>query len=114
MKVVVGRIISLLAVLLLASGYYFAATNTTEKVYTKKDFKVQLTKLVDTQDEFSSLEEEEEEENFNADFSDTYWLEESPIYFIPVYYKSFRHIYKSQCNSNIRVPLWLKNRSIII
>ena len=114
MKVVVGRIISLLAVLLLASSYYFAATNTTEKVYTKKDFKVQLSKIVDTQDEFSSLEEEEEEENLNLDFSDSYWLEENSAYFIPVFYKSFRHIYKSDLNLNVHVPLWLRNRSIII
>ena len=115
MKIVVGRIISLLAVILLASGYYFAATTTTEKVYNKNNFKVQLTKLVDSQDEFSSLEEEEEEEeDYNADFSDSYWLEVKPTHFILVFYKSFRNIHKSQCNAKTCVPIWLKNRSIII
>lgn len=115
MKIVVGRIISLLAVILLASGYYFAATTTTEKVFNKNNFKVHLTKLVDAQDEFSSLEEEEEEEeDFNADFSDSYWLEVKHTHFIFVFYKSFRNIYKSQCDAKISIPLWLKNRSIII
>ena len=116
MKIALGRIISMLAVILLASGYYFSATHFVSSEFPKDKDKVQLNKLVETQDELSSIqgEEEEEEEDFNTDFSETHYLVDQQTDLIPVLYKSFRHIYKSQRDLYCSVPLWLKNRSIII
>jgi hypothetical protein len=115
MKIALGRIISMLAVFLLASGYYFSATHFASSEFHKHKDGLQLNKLVDTQDELSSVQgEEEEEEDFNSDISDSHYYTDKQTDLIPVQYKSFRHIYKSQRSSYISVPLWLKNRSIII
>jgi hypothetical protein len=115
MKIALGRIISMLAVILLASGYYFSATHFVSSEFHKEKDKVQLTKLVEAQDELSSIQgEEEEEEDFNSDITDPHYLVDQQTDLIPVLHKSFRHIYKSQRDLYCSVPLWLKNRSIII
>ncbi len=105
----------MLAVFLLVSGYYFSATHFLSSKFHKNKDGVQLNKLVDMHDELSSVQgEEEEEEDFNSDISDSHYYTGKLTDLISVQYKSFRHIYKSQCNSYTSVPLWLKNRSIII
>ncbi len=116
MKIVIGRLINMLAVLILLFGHISAANATTYN-FKKTDKTLKFSKLNLSDDESSFLEdeeEEEEEEDFHSHFYDIH-LENSVVQeFLSkkVYVNS---VYKHLKNeNNTSLPLWLEVRHILI
>lgn len=114
MKIVIGRIINMLAVLILLFGHISAAYATTNN-FKKTDKTLKFSVLDFNDGENSFLEdEEEEEEEFHSLFYDFY-LEKSAVHkFLSkkVYVKSaYKHL-KNENNTSL--PLWLEVRHILI
>ena len=114
MKIVVGRIINMLAVLILLLGHVSAANASTFKP-TKSDKSLKFYKLDLVDDVNSFLEEEEEEEE---KFSNDYFTL-SPVHTIEFSEQltkntSYLHFSKHKNEKNTSLPLWLEVRHIII
>jgi len=117
MKIIVGRIINMLAVLILLFGHVSAANASTFKI-TKSDKSLKFYKLdlVDATNSF--LEDEEEEEEEEEKFSNDYFS------LPPVHSFEFSeqltkntsnlHFSKHKNEKNTSLPLWLEVRHILI
>ena len=116
MKIVIGRIINMLAVLILLFGHVSAANASTFKL-TKSDKTLKFYKL-ELVDDVSSFLEDEEEEEEEEKFSNEYFT------LSPVHTNEFReqltkntsnlHFSKYKNENNTSLPLWLEVRHIII
>ncbi len=116
MKIVIGRIINMLAVLILLFGHMSAA-NATSYNHKKSDKTLKFSKLSLTDDENSFLEdeeEEEEEEDFHSHFYDIHIENKEEILF-PSEYHHVNKVYNYlNYESNTSLPLWLEVRHILI
>ena len=116
MKIIVGRIINMLAVLILLLGHVSAANASTFKP-TKSDKSLKFYKL-DLVDDVNSFLEDEEEEEEEEKFSNDYFT-------LPLVHTiesskqltkntSNLHFSKHKNEKNTSLPLWLEVRHIII
>ena len=115
-KIITGRIINMLAVLILLFGHMSAANAITYK-NSKSDKTLKFSKLNLADDENSFLEdeeEEEEEEDFHSHFYDIY-LENQVEVLFPSEKQHVNVIYNHlQNENNTSLPLWLEVRHILI
>ncbi len=116
MKIVIGRLINMLAVLILLFGHVSAA-NATTYISKKSDKTLKFSKLNLTDDENSFLEdeeEEEEEEDFHSHFYDIH-LENQVEVLFPSEKQHVNVVYNHLNNeNNTSLPLWLEVRHILI
>jgi hypothetical protein len=115
MKIVTGRIINMLAVLILLLGHVSAANASTFKP-TKSDKSLKFYKLdlVDDVNSFLEDEEEEEEEKFSNDhftLPPVHTIESSKQLTTNT---SNLHFSKHKNEKKTSLPLWLEVRHIII
>jgi len=112
MRIFVGRLISFIAVILLASNYVYSA-NVSSKKITKCDNQLKFSKQVVTSTTNTFFEEDEEEQlenNFYVDYSSDSLKFNPVIYRILIQDKWVDISYFSFSS----VPLWLKIRHLII
>ena len=115
MKIVVGRIINMLAVLILLLGHVSAVNASTFKP-TKSDKSLKFYKLDLVDDVNSFLEDEEEEEE--EDFQNKY-ITLSPFHTLEIQENTttnttYLHFSKHKNEKNTSLPLWLEVRHILI
>ena len=116
MKIVVGRVINMLAVLILLFGHVASANASSFKPL-KSDKSLKFYKL-DLVDDVNSFLEDEEEEEEEEKFSNDYFTL-SPVHtneFSEQLIKntSYLHFSKHKNEKNTSLPLWLEVRHIII
>ena len=116
MKIVVGRVINMLAVLILLFGHV-ASANASSFKPTKSDKSLKFYKL-DLVDDVNSFLEDEEEEEEEEKFSNDYFTL-SPVHTIEFSEQltkntSNLHFSKHKNEKNTSLPLWLEVRHIII
>ena len=116
MKIVIGRIINMLAVLILLFGHVSSANATSFKqLKTDKSLKFYKLDLIDDENSFlEDEEEEEEEEDFSNDYFTLPWVRS--IEFSEQISKntSNLHFSKHKNEKNTSLPLWLEVRHILI
>lgn len=115
MKIAIGRIINMLAVIILLFGHISTASACSSKQL-KSDKSLKFYKLELSDDEGSFLEDEEEEEE--EDFSSDYFILH-PFQLVEfrenVYPNSAKqHFYNLKNQKNTSLPLWLEVRHILI
>ena len=116
MKIVIGRIINMLAVLILLFGHVSAANAITYK-NVKPDKTLKISKLNLSDDENSFLEEEEEEEeeeDFHSHFYSIHLDNQIELQTISTYVQSDRNYLHLKNENNTSLPLWLEVRHILI
>lgn len=116
MKIVIGRIVNMLAVLILLFGHVSSANATTFKhIKSDKSLKFYKLNLVDDANSFLEDEEEEEEED---DFSNDYFTLPSGNSFEfneqVTKNTSNQNFSKHKNEKNTSLPLWLEVRHILI
>jgi hypothetical protein len=111
MRIFVGRFISFLAVILMASNYVYSASIPFEQE-TKCDNQLKFSKQVvsSTTNTFYEEEEEQIEDNYYIDYQH-YDVSLNPIVYL---FNVENKWVKTSYFSYISVPLWLKIRCLII
>lgn len=112
MRILVGRIISFLAVILLASNYVYSA-NIPVKEITKCDHEIKFSKQV-ANSASNTFFEEDEEEQLENHFYVEYQYNDFSFHPVARFLSKENKWVKTSKSSSSSVPLWLKIRHLII